>query len=155
MNKCKSLSPMVLKELDHFSQQDVAIDEDLLGQWFRVCLRIVLLSMTPATSIHLYSCTRDPTYRPVQYSRPGMWRSCFCTWFSLILCRRRRKLVIWFGLVAWGYGTLYVPTKQKWPSIWGKILPELTPWLPFSAEHLEKWVEDMDGFPSCQAAYCI
>ena len=101
MNKCKSLSPMFLKELDHLSQQDVAIDEDLLGQWFRVCLRIVLLSMTPATSIHLYSCTRDPTYRPVQYSRPGMWRSCFCTWFSLTPLQKKEEVghLVWASLM--------------------------------------------------------
>lgn len=97
MNKCQSLSLMLLKELDHLSQQDVAIDEDLLGQCFRVCLRIVLLSMAPATSIHLYSCTRDPTYRPVQYSSPGMWRSCFCTWFSLTPLQKKEEVghLVW------------------------------------------------------------
>lgn len=153
MSKWKSLSPKLLKELDRLSQQDVAVDDDLWGQRFHVSLGTVLLSTAPATSTHLYSCTRDPTYRPFgtaalecgDVSAPGpVW----------LLCRRRRKLVIWFGLVIGGYGTLCVPTKQKWPSIWGKILPELAPWLPLSAEHLEKWLEDMDGFPSCQAAYC-
>lgn len=155
MSKCKSLSLKLLKEWDHLSQQDVVIDDDLSGQCFHACLRTVLLSMAPATSIHLYSCTRDPTYRPVQYSSPGMWRRCFCTWLSLTPLQKKKKVGIGFGLVVGGYGILCVPTKQKWPSIWGKILPGLAPWLPLSAEHLEKWLEDMDSFPSCQAAYCI
>lgn len=46
-------------------------------------------STAPATSIHLYSCTRDPTYRPVRYSSPGMWR-CFCTWSSLTPLQKKK-----------------------------------------------------------------
>lgn len=110
MSKCKSLSLKLLKEWDHLSQQD-AIDDDRSGQCFHVCLRTVLLSVAPATSIHLYLCTRDPTYRPVQYSSPGMWRRCFCTWFSLTPLQKKKKVGIWFGLVVGGYGILCVPTK--------------------------------------------
>ena len=112
MSKCKSLSPKLLKELDRLSQQDVAIDDDL---WASVSVCALEQCCFPRHQQQASIFTRVQETQPIDQfgtaalecgdvSAPGS---------LLLLCRRRRKLVIWFGLVVGGYGTLCVPTKPK------------------------------------------
>jgi len=109
MSKWKSLSPKLLKELDRVSQQDVAIDDDLWGQRFRVSLGTALL---PRHQQQASIFTRVRETRPTdQFGTAALECGDVSAPGPLWLLCRRRKLVIWFGLVIGGYGTLCVPTK--------------------------------------------
>lgn len=115
----------------------MTVEEELLGQYFCVWLRAMLLSVALEMSLGVLTHVQcADQLHPVAL---GFGEDASALVSSMLLCNRRGKLASWFCLVfrVWGYRKFNVPTKQNsdlWSSFQCTILPERPLWLLLSAD---------------------